>query len=393
MSIGVNMLQIAVTGKTNVGKSSFFKAATMVDVEIADRTFVTIKPNVGIAYIIIDCVDKEFGVKCNPKTGMCKNGKRYVPVRLWDIAGLVPDAHLGKGLGLQFLDDVRQASALIHIVDFSGQTDAEGKPTSGYDPENDIKFVEDEIDLWFAEVIKKAVKKFERTIVSSSKADLIQILTEQLSGLEVGKIHIQQALEKASITDTENFAKVLRKISKPILIAANKIDLKSSQENFIRLKEKYKYIVPTSAEAEIALKKAAEKGMVEYLPGNDFSIVDPSKLGITQSNALNLIKKEIIEKFGSTGIQDCLSKTVFELLDYIAVYPVEDENKLSDKFGNVLPDVYLIPNGTTALDLAFKIHTELGEKFISAIDVRTKKRLGKDYVLKNNDVIKIAFAK
>jgi ribosome-binding ATPase YchF (GTP1/OBG family) len=377
---------IGFVGKPSSGKSSMFKAATLIDVKITGVPFCTIEPNVGIGYVTVDCVEKEFGVKCNPRYGYCKNGKRFVPVKLIDVAGLVPGAHEGRGLGYKFLDDLRQASALIHIVDFSGLTDEEGKATVGHDPAKDVEFLEKEIDLWFAEVIERAVSKIGR-IIGKSQSDLVQLLAEQLSGLEISKESIQKALEACPLTDINRFAAELRKISKPILIAANKIDLKEAQENFERLKGKYEHIVPTSAEAEIALKKAAEKGLIDYTPGNGFEI--KGELDEKQRAALDFIKKNVIEKYGSTGVQDCLNKAVFDLLGYIPVYPVEDENKLSDKAGNVLPDVFLMPKGSTALDLAFKIHTEIGEKFICAIDVRTKKRLGKDYKLQKNDVIKI----
>jgi ribosome-binding ATPase YchF (GTP1/OBG family) len=377
---------IGFVGKPSSGKSSMFKAATLIDVRITGVPFCTIEPNVGVGYVTVDCVEKEFGVKCNPRYGFCKNGKRFVPVKLIDVAGLVPGAHEGRGLGYKFLDDLRQASALIHIVDFSGLTDEEGKPTVGHDPAKDIEFLEKEIDLWFAEIIKRAVSKIGK-IVGRSQSDLIQLLTEQLSGLEISKENIQKVLETCSLADINRFATELRKISKPILIAANKIDLKEAQENFERLKGRYEHIVPTSAEAEIALKKAAEKGLIDYVPGDGFEV--KGELEEKQKAALEFIKKNVIEKYGSTGVQDCLNKAVFDLLGFIPVYPVEDENKLSDKFGNVLPDVFLMPKGSTALDLAFKVHTEIGEKFICAIDARTKKRLGKDYKLQKNDVIKI----
>ncbi|MGC8811973.1 MAG: redox-regulated ATPase YchF [Candidatus Aenigmatarchaeota archaeon] len=384
---------VGLVGKPSSGKSTFFKAATLIDVKITGIPFCTIKPNVGIGYVIVDCVCKEFGVKCNPRTGFCRDGKRFVPVKLIDVAGLVPGAHEGRGLGNQFLDDLRQASALIHVVDFSGLRDEEGRPTSGYDPSRDIEFLEEEIDLWFASVIEKAVKKFERSLVGKTKADLIEILTQQLSGLEILKEHVERALEKASLTDIKNFARVLRQISKPILIAANKIDLKEARENFEKLKEKYPNVIPTSAEAEVALKRAAEKGLIDYLPGNGFRIVDESKLDLSQIKVLELIKKEIIEKYGSTGVQECLNRTVFELLNYIAVYPVADSKKLSDKEGRVLPDVFLVPKGIRLKEFAFKIHTEIGEKFICGIDARTKRKLSADYELKDKDVIEIAFAK
>ncbi|MEM5829822.1 MAG: redox-regulated ATPase YchF [Candidatus Aenigmatarchaeota archaeon] len=385
------MMIIGICGKTNVGKSSFFKAATLIDVEISNRKFVTINPNFGIGYVTADCVCKEFGVKCNPKNGICKNGKRFIPIKLVDVAGLIPGAHEGKGLGNKFLDDLRQASAFIHIVDASGLTDAEGNPTQGYDPSFDVEFVREEIDLWFADVIKRALPKIEK---AQSRSELIQMLAEQLSGLEIRKEHIEATLEKVWISDVEKFAREIRKISKPMLIAANKIDLPEAQRNFEVLKEKFRDLmfVPTSADYEIALRKAAQAGLIDYLPGNGFKILDESRLEEKQKKALEKIQ-ELIKKYGSTGVQDCLNKAVFDLLGYIVVYPVEDENKLCDKHGNILPDALLMPKGSTALDLAFKIHTEIGEKFVCAIDVRSKKRLGKDYLLKNNDVIKIVTAK
>ena len=385
-------MMIGLVGKPSSGKSSFFKAATMIDVKITGIPFTTIKPNVGIGYLSFDCIDKELSVKCNPKHGFCKNGKRFLPVKLIDVAGLVPGAHQGKGMGNQFLDDLRQASVLIHVVDFSGLTDAEGKPTANHDPSNDIEFLEKEIDLWFSSVVKKAVQKFESQILKYSKADLVQTLTEQLSGLQITKQMITTALEKTPVSDIENFSRELRKLSKPIVIAANKIDLPQAKNNFERLKEKLENLTPTSAEAEIALKKADEKNLVSYLPGNSFDI-DASKVEGARLKALELIKKEIIEKFGSTGVQDCLNKSVFELLDYIPVYPVADSKNFSDKDGNVLPDVFLVQRGTTLKEFAFMIHTDIGNKFISGLDSRTKRKLSATYQLKKLDVVEIVHSK
>ncbi|MEM7821284.1 MAG: redox-regulated ATPase YchF [Candidatus Aenigmatarchaeota archaeon] len=380
---------IGLIGKPSSGKSSFFKASTLRDVKITGIPFCTIEPNVGIAYVIVECVCKEFGVKCNPRSGICKDGKRFIPVKLIDVGGLIPGSHLGKGIGNKFLDDLRQASVLIQIVDCSGLTDAEGRPTTNYDPEEEIKFLEKEIDFWFADIIERAMKKIEK-VGLESKTNLVQLLTRQLSGLEVRKDQIEAALEKTSLNDIKKFASVLRKISKPILIAANKIDLKRAQENFEKLREKYNAI-PTSAEAEIALKKAAEKGLIDYFPGNGFKIL--VELEENQKNALEFIKKEIIDKYGSTGVQECLNKAVFEFLNYIVVFPVADSKSLTDNEGRILPDAFLVPNKTKIRDFAYMIHTEIGEKFICGIDARTKKRLAADYELKNNDVIEIMFAK
>jgi len=387
-------LEVALVGKPSCGKSSFFKAATMIDVKITGVPFCTIEPNIGMSYVIVDCVCKTYDVKCNPKNGVCKDGKRFIPIKLIDVAGLVPGSHEGRGLGNRFLDDLRQASVLIHIVDCSGTRDAEGKITTGYDPSFDIEFLEKEIDLWFAGIVKRAVEKFSR-LSTSSKTDLIQTLSEQLSGLGITKEHISLALERSSIGDVERFATIIRKTSKPIVIAANKIDLKSSQENFEKLKEKHKdlLMVPTSAEAEIALKKASEKGLIEYLPGDDFKVVDPSRLDGRQKDALETIQNEVIKRYGSTGVQECLNRAVFDMLSYIVVYPVADINKLSDKSDNVLPDAFLVKNGTTLKEFAFLVHSDIGEKFIGGLEAKTKRKLGADYILQNNDVVEILFQK
>ncbi len=384
-------MMIGIVGKPNSGKSSMLKALTMADVKISPVPFTTIKPNMAAGHVIIDCVCKELGKKCSPKHGKCENGKRFVPVKLIDVAGLVPGAHEGRGLGNQFLDDLRTASALIHTIDCSGQTDAEGKPTVGRDPEEDITFLEKEIDLWFAGVINKAMEKNAKQIATASQADLVKVLSEQLSGLEISKKHVDEALSKSSISNVEGFATELRRLSKPTIIAANKVDLGQARENYEKLKAKHTNIVPVSAEAEITLKKAAEAGLVDYLPGNSFQVT--GQVNESQAKALDFLKKEIIDRYGSTGVQDCLNKAVFQVLDYIAVYPVADANKLTDTEGHVLPDVFLVPKGTTALELAFKIHTDIGNKFVCAIDARTKKKLGKEYVLKDKDAIEIMTSK
>ncbi len=387
-------MQIGLVGKPSSGKSSFFKATTMIDVPIADYPFTTIKPNVGIGYVITDCVCKEFKVKCNPQNSLCIDGKRHIPVKLLDVPGLVPDAHLGKGMGNQFLDDLRQASCLIHIVDLSGRTDAEGKVTKGYDPCNDVQFLTKEIDLWFSGIIEKGLSKYRKRM-KFSKVDLVDILTDQLTGLGVIKEQIQQTLDKFSIDDIQKFASELRKISKPIIVAANKIDLPDSEENLKKMRKEFPdlTIIPTCAIAEIALKSAHEKGLIEY-KNNTFVIKEESRMDKKQLDGLKFIEENILRKYGSTGIQECLNKAVFDVLNYIVVYPVADVNKLTDTTGkNILPDAFLIPSGTMLKEFAAKIHTDLAEKFIGGIDARTKKKLGADYELKNNDVVEILFQK
>ena len=401
----VDML-IGVVGKANVGKSTFFKALTLAEVEISNYPFVTIKPNHGVGYVRVECVDKEFNVQCQPREGYCINHNRFVPVELLDVAGLVPGAHKGKGLGNQFLDDLRQADALIHVIDISGSTNENGEPVAEgtYDPANDIKFLEYELDMWYLNILKKVWDKFSRQTVQEKQESYIAI-AKQFSGLKANEDIVKEILNRLNLKeiplnkwsedDLIKFSKELRKATKPMIIAANKIDTKAGQENYEKIKNEFPdyKIIPCSAESELALKEAVKHGLIEYIPGDsDFKIIDESKLTEKQKNALNFIRENVLKKYKSTGVQNVINEVVFNILNYIAVFP-GGVNKLSDSEGRILPDCFLMPKGTTALDFAYKLHTDLGNNFIKAIDVRRKIAVGKDYILKNRDVIEIVTSK
>jgi ribosome-binding ATPase YchF (GTP1/OBG family) len=393
---------IALAGKPNCGKSTFFKAATLADVEIANYPFTTIKPNLGVSYVRAKCPCKELRLTC-PK---CVNGERFIAVELLDVAGLVPEAHKGKGLGNAFLDDMRQAQAIIHVIDASGGTDIEGNvvPVGSHDPLSDIKFLETEITMWMFGILHKNWVKLSRK-ASASGEKLEDVIAEQFAGLGIDAVMAKQALLETGLMDkhivnwTEpemiQLSDYLRRISKPLVIAANKADI-APPENLEKLKglEKDGYrVVACSAGIELALRNAAAHGFIDYLPGNgDFTIKNPEKLNPQQKAALEKMR-EFLKKNDGTGIQKCLDQVVFGLLDYIVVYPVEDESKFTDKNGNVLPDAFLVKKGSTARDLAFKVHTQIGESFLFGINARTKMRLGEKHELLNNDIIKITSTK
>jgi len=388
---------IGLVGKPNVGKSTMFNALTEKPAEIGNYPFTTIHPNKGIGYVTSECPCKELGVKCNPRNSKCIDGIRYIPVEVIDVAGLVPGAHEGRGMGNKFLDDLRQADAFILVVDASGKTDAEGNPTEDYDPVEDVKFLINEIDMWIYGILTKNWDKLARK--AQQEKNIVKVLKEQLSGLNISEEDIKIAIRdmdespiKWSNEDLLNLAKKLRKISKPMIIAANKADHPDAEKNIERLRKEFKdyIVIPTSAEIELALKRAEKSGIIKR-KGNDFEIVDESKVNEQMRKAFDYIK-DFLKKYGSTGVQECINRAYFDLLNMIVVYPVEDENKFTDKEGNVLPDAFLVKKGTTAKDLAYKIHTELGDKFIYAIDAKRKIRIGADYELKHNDIIKIVSA-
>jgi len=396
---------LGIVGKPNTGKSTFFSAATLAPAEIANYPFTTIKPNRGIGYVRTPCVCKEFGVKDMPVNSLCIDGVRLIPVEFIDCAGLVPGAWQGRGLGNQFLDEIRKADVLIHIVDASGGTDSEGRicKPGEHDPVEDVRFLENEITMWMANILKRDWAKIARTADSGS-TDLLSILEERLSGLAIRRVHIFEAVRRTGLNadkptswSEEGFLKfidTLRRIAKPMLIAANKMDVPTAEENLERLKKLDYLVVPCCAEAELALRRAAEKKLIDYRPGDcTFKINAPEKLTESQLKALETIREKVLLKFGSTGVQEAINMAYFKLLNMITVYPVEDLEHLSDHHGRVLPDVYLVPYGTTARELAYLIHTELGESFIYAIEARERKRVGEDYVLKDRDVISIVSAK
>ncbi len=391
------MLSIGLAGKPNSGKSTFFKAATLVDVAIANYPFTTIDANHGVSYVRVSCPCKELGLAHG--CGKCEGGIRFVAIELIDVAGLVPDAHLGKGLGNEFLDSLRVAESVIHVLDASGSTDAEGNPIGlgNHDPVSDVKFLEYEISMWIYGILKRNWEKLMRGYKAlGGKPE--QIIFEQLGGVGVMDAHVRRGLAEMKTDpggwnddDLKRFAVLLRKYSKPMIIAANKTDIAPKEFIDRLLALKGEIVIPVSGAAEIALRMAEKAGMIKYTPGDtDFEILGQ----LTKAQATGLEKiRTVMKQYGGTGIQECINRAVFDLLDYIVVYPVEDENKFTDKNGIILPDAYLMKRGSTAKDLAYRIHSDIGESFLFAIDAKKKMRLGEKYELKDGDVIKIVSTK
>jgi ribosome-binding ATPase YchF (GTP1/OBG family) len=401
------MAGIGIVGKPASGKTTLTNAACMTSYKVTGVPFTTIDAQFGITYVRVKCCCKELGVKDEPRNSKCIDGIRYVPVKLVDVAGLIPGSHAGKGLGNQFLTDMaEQASALIHVVDASGSSDFEGKMVGPgtHDPVEDVEFLERELDLWFLDIIKRDWARIASRVEAERKP-LAALLMDKLSGLGITTRQINEATAKSAIKterpksvseqELHAFASTLRKIAKPMLIAANKIDIKSADSNLERMKQKLKeyVVIPTCGLGEYALRKLSDDGVIAYNPGDkDFQILRPEKISDRERESLMRLKKEVLDKYGSTGVQDTIDKAVFGLLKMIYVFPVEDQNNFSDHEGRVLPDVFLAPQGTTPRELAYMIHTDLGETYGGAVDAKRKQRIREDYELKNGDVIKIIAA-
>jgi len=386
---------IGLVGKPNTGKSTFFKAATLADVLIANYPFATIKLNHGMGYVKIHDLAADFGKVSNPRQGYVRDGWRFVPIDLFDVAGLVEGASLGKGLGNQFLDDLAGVDAFIHVVDMSGETDADGKQTENYDVVKDVIIIERELDLWYLGIMKKVWVTLMKGM-EMQKTQFAKTVAKQFSGLKVTEDDVNHMVlhEKLDITRPAvwnddalfKFARALRVYTKPMIIAANKVDRPNGLRNFNRVKEKFSYpTIACFADGELSLRQADKAGMIKYIPGEkDFTVV--GNLNDSQKNALELIRK-VMKEFGSTGVQTVLNSAVFDLLKYVAVFPAGA--KMEDSKGNVLPDCFLMPPGSTALDFAFKLHTDIGNKFVKAMNLKTKQAVGKEYVIKNLDGLEI----
>jgi ribosome-binding ATPase len=400
------MIKIGLIGKTNTGKTTFFNSATLATADISNYPFTTKQPTIGNANAVTLCVHKELNLQDNPKNSRCIDGWRFIPVELVDLPGLIKGAWEGKGLGNKFLSVAAQSDALLHIVDVSGSIDAAGRiaePGSG-DPIADIGDIEEELVMWYLKLFEGNRDKISRAI--NSGIDIPSAIADVFRGIGVNEGHVKMALEEnklenhkfdeLGVQESKDFSWSLRDISKPTLIVANKVDLPSATDNFKRVREEYNdmIIVPSSADAELTLRRAANRGLIRYFPGDErFEIKDQSILTDKQKWALNFIRKDILDEYMRTGVQFAINVAVFKLLRMNTVYPVAEASRLSDKSGNVLPDVYLMKSGSTVEDLAKEIHSELAKGLLYAIDIRDGLRLPINYEIKDRDILSIISAR
>jgi ribosome-binding ATPase len=398
-------IKIGLIGKTNTGKTTFFNSATLSSEEISSYPFTTKSPMIGIAHAITLCVHSEFKIQDNPNNSKCIDGWRYIPIELIDLPGLIKDAWKGKGLGNQFLSIAAQSDAILHVVDASGGIDSTGKITTAGtgDPVSDFADIEEELSMWYQKILEGNREKVSKLIKTGS--DILDAITDLYRGIGVNKNHVKETLLETNLAETsfddfdmndsKKFATYLRKISKPTLIVANKIDIDGADKNFARLRERYNdsIVIPVSGDSEFSLRRAEQKGLIKYIPGSEqFEIIESDKLNEKQIDALNFIKKGIMGEYMRTGVQFAINVAIFKLLKMNSIYPVADEKNFTDKKGNVLPDLILLKNGATINDLAKEIHTDLTKGLIYGKDLRYNLRLPIDYQLRDRDVISLVNA-
>jgi ribosome-binding ATPase YchF (GTP1/OBG family) len=393
-------IKIGIIGKTNTGKTTFFNSSTLSSDEISTYPFTTKKSSISTGYANTLCVHPEFNVVDNPNNSRCEDGWRYIPIELIDLPGLIKDAWKGKGLGNQFLSIASQSDALLHVVDASGSIDATGKitETGAGDPVSDFADIEEELNMWYQKILEGNRDRLQKIIKSGD--DHVDALTELYQGVGVKRNHVKEALktsgleekdiENYDMQDSKKFASYLRKISKPTLIVANKIDVKGADKNFERLRERYNdmIVIPASADSELTLRRAEQKELIKYSPGSEnFEMLQINELNQKQKNALDFIQSDIMGEYMRTGVQFAINVTVFKLLKMNSIYPVASPEKLSDKKGRILPDLVLLKDGATVTDLAKEIHSDLTKGLLYAKDLRYNLRVPTNYQLRDRDVI------
>jgi len=398
-------IKIGLIGKTNTGKTTFFNSATLSSEEISSYPFTTKSPVSGVAHAITLCVHPEFQIQDNPNNSKCLDGWRYIPIELIDLPGLIKDAWKGKGLGNQFLSIAAQSDVLLHVVDASGGVDSTGRITevgSG-DPISDFADIEEELIMWYHKILEGNRDKVSKLIKTGT--DVSDAITDLYRGIGVTKIHVKETFHATNLeekefddfdmVDSKKFASHLRKISKPTLIVANKVDVEGADKNFARLRERYNdsIVIPVSGDSEFVLRRAEQKGLIKYSPGSEtFEIIKSDELNEKQINALNFIKKGIMGEYMRTGVQFAINVAVFKLLKMNSIYPVADEKNLADKKGRVLPDLILLKDGATINDLAKEIHSDLTKGLLYGKDLRYNLRLPVDYQLRDRDVVSLVSA-
>ncbi|KAK6602616.1 hypothetical protein H4I95_06553 [Botrytis cinerea] len=389
---------IGLVGKPSSGKSTTLNSLTDATSKVGNFPFTTIDPQRAIGYLQIDCACARYNLqsRCKPNYGSCIDGRRSVPIELLDVAGLVPGAHEGKGLGNKFLDDLRHADALIHVVDVSGTTDAEGKATRGYDPSYDIVWLRSEIVAWIRGNLMQKWGSIKRRHVAV-KATAVETLQGQFSGYGSTSAVVARTLDKLALKEPlEHWS------DETIDLVIDHADADKNISKIAKMQDP-KSIVLCSAVSEVFLRRLAKQGFVKYTEGSEFVdtredlIADGDETGgglkeldEKLKNRIENLKDMVLYRFGSTGVVQVLSRAA-ELLGLVPVFPVRNVGSLIAGNGGsgsekVFRDCVLVKKNTTVAECARKV---MGDAPLAYVEGAGGVRVSEDAIVSvgHNDIL------
>jgi len=374
------MLTVGLYGKPSTGKSTFFSAVTKKVVTIAEHPFSTTTSDEGIAYVSDTCPCTEFSITCNPANGTyCQSGTRFVPIKIIDVPGVIGGAHAGKGLGKQSLSALNKVDGLIYLLDLTREDCIE-----------DFELLKNEYILWVTNILNKNWRGISKE-VAGMRRPLDLVIQTHLNTFNIDPRYVKIMLEDLPRNPYDWTGNTIKLFSERIwakkkyVIAANKADLCLDQLGVIEaLQKKYgRKVLPVSSLSELILIRRQETGDVRYVRGsNNFTVLK------NRDEELSRIERTMAV-LGGTGVQACLNNLVFDELEQILAYPVENIDRLDDSRGRVLPGPYLMPQHSTLADFARRVHTEISEGLLFGVDARHRRRIGKQTPLQQNDIIKL----
>ncbi|ETV95289.1 hypothetical protein H310_11190 [Aphanomyces invadans] len=401
-------LVIGCVGKPSAGKSTFFNAVTDGKAKVGNFPFTTIEPNEGITYYTTECPCKSRGKSglCKPRYGQCVGGTRHIPVKLLDVAGLIPGASEGAGLGNKFLDDLRHAHVLMHIIDVSGTTNEKGETTIGYNPLNDADWLTTEIHNWVFNNLWKRWGSIARRH-SATQSTLRATFQGQLSGYGASVATILamlnsmgDAVKEPCVLTTWGEAEVHALVDAfltqrfPTILVLNKADIgNDTDKNIERIVDKYggDRCFVASAASEVFLRNMHTKRHIMYEPGDmvyTTSDDDASLLPLLpkMSARLDQVSDMVLFRYGSTGVRAAINAAV-ALSNMVVVYPVKSLKNLTTVEGDVFGHAILVRAGTTVREVAYVLSPVVGANYLYA-EGEDGRRLSEDDAVSMNLIVK-----
>jgi GTP-binding protein YchF len=358
-------MRIGIVGMPNAGKSSLFNALTRAGAEAANYPFTTLEPNVAVVPVPDERLDKLAAtIKATPIV--------YETIAFHDIAGLVRGASKGEGLGNQFLANIRETDAILHVV----RAHRDGQvvhPEGRVDPMADIETIETELIYADLEQAERRLERVARTAKSGERAAVAEVawLRDLIEALSAGR----PARTVPPPADAPDAMRALQPLtSKPVLYVANV----GEGEELVPPPEVSAHAEAIGA-AVVAVSARLDAELSEL--DDEEAVAMREELGAPESGLTTIIRG------------------AFELLDLISFFTAGEAKEAR---------AHAIERGTTAWGAAGKIHSDIQRGFVraevvgwdelvdaggyaGARDRGTLRLEGRDYVMRDGDVMTVKF--